>query len=403
MNITANKQKTQTLLTRAVSDVLVRENLEKKLNSGKILRIKFGIDPTSADIHLGHAVPLLKLRQFQELGHKAVLIIGDFTAMIGDPSGRIEARKPLTSEEIKKNLKNYLSQAGKIINIKETEVHFNNEWFGKMKPADFYKLLSNMTVQQVLKREDFKKRIESNQDINATEMMYPLFQGYDSVMVKADVEIGGEDQLLNLLAGRKTQRAYNMPEQDVLTTWLIEGTDGKRKMSKSYDNYIGITEKPEIMFAKIMSIPDSLIIKYFKALTNVPDPEIGVFESDMKNGKLNPRDIKSKLAYEIVKIYHGEGKAKKAAEEFERVFKKHELPESIMEIPVTIKPRLIVELLMLTGLSTFSRSDARRKVLENAVRVDDRIISDPNEVINVYEGMVVQYGRRNVRRIIKKK
>lgn len=401
MNITANKQKIQTLLTRAVSDVLVKENLEKKLNSGKVLRVKFGIDPTAPDIHLGHTVPLLKLRQFQNLGHQAILIIGDFTAMIGDPAGRIEARKPSTPEEIKKNLKNYLSQAGKIINIKETEVHLNNEWFRKMKPADFYKLLSNMTVQQVLKREDFKKRIENKQDINATEMMYPLFQGYDSVMVKADVEIGGEDQLLNLLAGRKIQRSYGMSEQDVLTVWLIEGTDGKRKMSKSFGNYISVNEKSEIMFAKIMSIPDSLIIKYFEALTNVSESEIKVFESDMKRAKLSPRDLKAALAYEIVKIYHGESCAKQAAKEFERVFRKHELPEKIQEVPVTIKSRLIIELLIHAGLAP-SRGQARRLVLENAVKIDGKVINNPMTVIDVYEGMVVQSGKRNFRRVVKK-
>ena len=401
MKIAAQSQQINNLLTRAVSNVFVCENLEKKLMSGKPLRVKFGIDPTSADIHLGHAVPLLKLRYFQELGHKAILIIGDFTAMIGDPSGRAQARIPLTAEEIKKNLKNYLSQAGKIIDIKKTEIHFNSEWFGKMKAADFYQLASHMTIQQVLKREDFKKRIENNQDINATEMMYPLFQGYDSVMIKADVEIGGEDQLLNLLAGRKVQRAYKMPEQDILTTWLIEGIDGKRKMSKSYGNYISINEKPEIMFAKIMSIPDSLIIKYFEALTEVPESEIKVLESDMKREKLSPRNIKAKLAYEIVKIYYGGEKAKKAEEEFERVFRKHELPENIEEVYVSIKPCLIVELLIHLGLAP-SRNQARRLVLENAVKVNGKVINNPMATVSVSLGMIVQSGKRNFRRVVKK-
>lgn len=401
MKITTNKQKIQTLLKRAVSDIVLLNHLGKVLNSDKKLRIKFGIDPTAPDIHLGHTVPLIKLRQFQDLGHKAVLIIGDFTAKIGDPSGREESRKPLKESEIKKNLKNYLDQAGKIIDIKKTETHFNSEWFNKMKASDFYQLAAHMSIQQVLKRADFKKRIEAGQDIVSTEMMYPLFQGYDSVMVKADVEIGGEDQLLNLLAGRRIQRSYGMPEQDVLTTWLIEGTDGKRKMSKSFGNYIGINEKPEIMFAKIMSIPDSLIIKYFKALTNVPESEIRLFESEMIQGNLNPRDLKSKLAFEIVKNYHGEGKAKKAEEEFERVFRKHELPENIEEFSISVKSCLIIELLIRTGLAS-SRSDARRKVLENAVRVDSSIVNDPNKIINIYEGMIVQYGNRNFRKVIKK-
>lgn len=401
MKITTNKQKIQTLLKRAVSDVIILNHLGKVLNSDKKLRIKFGIDPTAPDIHLGHTVPLIKLRQFQDLGHKAVLIIGDFTAKIGDPSGREKSRRPLKESEIKKNLKNYLDQAGKIIDIKKTETHFNSEWFNKMKASDFYQLATHMSIQQALKRADFKKRIEAGQDIVSTEMMYPLFQGYDSVMVKADVEIGGEDQLLNLLAGRRIQRSYGMPEQDILTTWLIEGTDGKRKMSKSFGNYIGINERPEIMFAKIMSIPDSLVIKYFKALTNVPESEIRLFESDMIQGNLNPRDLKSKLASEIVKIYYGEVKSRNATEEFKRVFRKHELPENIEEFSISIKPCLIIELLVQTSLAS-SRSDARRKVLENAVRVDSSIVNDPNKIINVYEGMIVQYGNRNFRRVIKK-
>ena len=398
MEATPNSEKINTLLNRAVSGVFVRENLEKRLKSGKPLRVKFGIDPTSADIHLGHAVPLLKLRQFQELGHKAILIIGDFTAMVGDPSGRAQARISLTAPEIKKNLKNYLSQAEKIINIKETEVHFNNEWFGKMKPADFYKLLSNMTVQQVLKREDFKNRIENNQDINATEMMYPLFQGYDSVMVKADVEIGGEDQLLNLLAGRKIQRSYGMPEQDILTTWLIEGTDGKRKMSKSFGNYISINEKPEIMFAKLMSIPDYLIIKYFKALTGTPSSEIKVFDSDMEKRKLNPRDLKSKLAFEIVKNYHGGVRAKKAEKEFERVFKKHELPENISSVKIKKGQYNIIDLLILAGLAP-SKSRARRLVTEGAVKIDSKVLDNYKMDISVTEETVFQVGKRHFRKI----
>lgn len=401
MKITTNRQKIQTLLTRTVSSIFVRENLEKRLMLGKPLRVKFGIDPTSANIHLGHAVPLLKLKQFQELGHKAILIIGDFTAMIGDPSGRAQARVPLTAEEIKKNLKNYLSQAGKVIDIKKTEIHFNSEWFGKMKAADFYQLAAHMTIQQVIKREDFKKRIEIGHDIVLTEAMYPLFQGYDSVMVKADVEIGGEDQLLNLLAGRKIQRAYHMPEQDILTTWLIEGTDGKRKMSKSYDNYIGITEKPEVMFGKIMSIPDLLIKKYFEALTDVPDSEIKIFDFDVKRGKLNPRDLKSRLAYEIVKNYHGALKAKKAAEEFERVFKKHELPENIPAATLNRNKYNIIDLLIAVDLAP-SKSQARRLVSENAVKVDGHVVNDPMATINVSEGMTVQSGKRNFRKVVKK-
>lgn len=398
MHINTNKQKIQTLLTRAVSNVIILDNLEKKLNSGKKLRIKFGIDPTAPDIHLGHAVPLIKLKQFQELGHQAVLIIGDFTAMIGDPAGRTEKRQSLKESEIKKNLKNYLAQAGKIIDIKKTEVHFNSEWFDKMKAADFYKLAGQMTIQQVLKREDFKKRIENGQDIVSTEMMYPLFQGYDSVMVRADVEIGGEDQLLNLLAGRKIQRAYNQPEQDILTTWIVEGTDGKRKMSKSYGNYIGVTERPSAMFGKIMSIPDSLIIKYFRALTTISDFDVDTFEVDIKSGEINPRDTKNRLSFEIVKMYHGENKANSARKEFEQVFKEQKLPDNI---PITTLKAgeynivsLLVELKMVS-----SKSQARRLVIEKAVKIDGKTVNDLRADINVISDLVVQVGKRHFKKI----
>ena len=398
MKIIADKQKIITLLTRAVSNVLVGEHLEKQLNSGKILRVKFGIDPTAPDIHLGHTVPLLKLRQFQNLGHQAVLIIGDFTAKIGDPSGREEARKPLKDSEIKKNLKNYLNQAGKIIDIKKTEVHFNNEWFGKMKAADFYKLAAHMSVQQVLKRADFRKRIEAGQDIVSTEMLYSLFQGYDSVMVKADVEIGGEDQLLNLLAGRKIQRAYGKPEQDILTTWIIEGTDGVKKMSKSYGNYIGITEKPAIMFGKIMSIPDSLIIKYFRALTAVPNFDIDKLENGVKSGKINPRDAKSRLSFEIVKIYHGEKKAKEAEWEFNEVFQKHELPKKISEVALKAGEYNIVDLLSAAGMAP-SKSEARRLVIGRAVKVGGKLIDDFRKAVKISSGLVVQVGKKRFRKL----
>ncbi len=398
MRIAANKDKIKTLLTRAVSNVVISEHLEKIMELAKPLRVKFGIDPTAPDIHLGHSVPLLKLRQFQELGHKAVLIIGDFTAKIGDPAGRTEARKPLSESEIKKNLKNYLAQAGKIIDIKSVEVHFNSEWFRKMSAADFYRLASHMTVQQVLKREDFKKRIESGHDIAATEMMYPLFQGYDSVMVKADVEIGGEDQLLNLLAGRKIQRAYDLPEQDILTTWLIEGTDGTRKMSKSYGNYIGINEKPDIMFGKVMSIPDSLIIKYFRALTLVPDTEIDGFESDMKSNKTNPRDIKNNLAFEIVKMYHGEKNAKKAEAEFNKIFKKHELPEKIAEIALKAGKHSVIDLLVEAGMAP-SKSEARRLIVGKAVKINGKVADDFKAAAEIKSGSVIQVGRRHFKKV----
>ncbi len=394
MEIIADKQKIKTLLTRAVSDVLVKENLEKKLDSGKKLRIKFGIDPTAPDIHLGHTVPLLKLRQFQELGHQAVLIIGDFTARIGDPTGRLEARKPLSESEVKRNMKNYLKQVAKVIDIKKTKIHYNSEWFNKMTAREFLELANKATVQQVTKREDFKNRIKENMDITGSEIMYPLLQGYDSVMVKSDVEIGGEDQLLNLLMGRRIQRAYNVSEQSILTTWLIEGTDGVKKMSKSSGNYISITEKPEIMFGKIMSILDSLIIKYFKALTVISDSEIDIMEMDLKSGKSNPRDAKNKLSYEIVKIYHGEKKAQEAEEEFNRVFKKKELPKEMPSATLQKGDRNIIDLLITLSLAP-SKSQARRLVLGRAVKIGGEISNEPKAIVEISEGLIIQVGKRH--------
>ena len=393
MKVATDKEKIETLLKRAVSEVIVSDHLENALKSGKKLRVKFGVDPTAPDIHFGHAVALMKLRQFQEMGHQVVLIIGDFTARIGDPTGRLEARKMLTPQMIKENLKGYLDQVGKIIDIKNTEIHYNNEWFGKMGAREFYDLASKVTVQQVMKREDFKKRIESDHDITITEMMYPLFQGYDSVMVKADIEIGGEDQKINLLMGRRVQRSYKMPEQDVLTTWLMEGTDGVKKMSKSSGNYIGVAENPNVMFGKVMSIPDSLIIKYFKALTLVGDSKIEKFEEELESQKTNPRDIKAELAFEIVKIYHGEKNAGKAAEEFDKVFRKHEMPEKIPVVVLEKKSYDIVDLLLELDLIK-SKSEARRLINEGAVKINGETVKDTSVKIDAVPDLIVQIGKK---------
>ncbi len=393
MKIVTDKEKIKTLLTRAVSEVIIKDHLEAELQSGRELRIKLGIDPTAPDIHLGHAVSLMKLRQFQALGHQAVLIIGDFTARIGDPTGRMEARKILSPQMVKKNLKNYLEQIGKIININKAEIRYNSEWFGKMKVWEFFDLAAKVTIQQVMKREDFRKRIKNDQDININETMYPLFQGYDSVMVRADVEIGGEDQKINLLMGRRVQRAHGVSEQDILTTWLIEGTDGNKKMSKSSGNYIGVAEKPEIIFGKVMSIPDTLITKYFRALTEVSDTDINRFEEELKNKKTNPRDIKSKLAFEITKIYHGEKSAEKAEKEFNAVFRQCEPPEKILVVKLQKGSYDAVDLLIKLNL-TKSKSEARRLINEGAVKINNKTIGDFQSIINITAGLVVQIGKR---------
>lgn len=401
MKTITSREKIHDLLTRAVSEAIVKDHLETALKSGRRLRIKFGIDPTAPDIHLGHAVPLMKLRQFQDLGHRAVLIIGDFTARIGDPSGRTEARKPLSDAVIRKNLKNYLAQAGKIINIKKAEIHYNSEWFGKMKAAELHDLMSRVTVQQILKRQDFRERIKKDQDIMTNEMMYPLFQGYDSVKVRADVEMGGQDQILNMLMGRRIQRSFDMPEQDILATWLIEGTDGIKKMSKSFGNYIGVDEKPRSMFGNIMSIPDSLIIKYFLALTTISDKDIAKIEIELKSRKSNPRDAKIKLAHEIVKIYHGLKKAEEAAHEFHKIFIDKELPGKMPAVSLKAGAYSIIDLLVSSGLAA-SKSEARRLVEQGAVKIDSGTIKDIKAELKISGSVIVQSGKRNFRKIIVK-
>ena len=277
------EQKIRKILTHGVEEIIVKEHLEKALKSGKKLRVKLGIDPTAPDLHLGHTVPLIKLGQFQRAGHKIVLIIGDFTATIGDPSSRTEARKSLSERQVKSNMKKYIDYAGKIIDVKKTEIRHNSEWLKSGGVKLFLELAKGASIQQILKREDFRKRLALGNDVSVLESLYPLFQGYDSVAVKADVEIGGRDQKLNLLMGRRIQRSFGMPEQDIMTFPLIEGTDGVRKMSKSYGNYVALDEKPNEMFGKLMTIPDSLVKKYFEALTDTDSPR-----------NLKPRDVDRK-------------------------------------------------------------------------------------------------------------
>src|SRR3989344_3057696 len=348
-----------TILSRGVAEIIERDHLEQALRSGKKLRVKFGIDPTSPDLHLGHTVPLRKLRQFQDAGHKAVLIIGDFTAAIGDPSGRSETRRPLTDKEVRQNMKAYLAQAA------------------------MRKLAAASTVQQVLERADFKKRLDEQQDISVLEMLYPLFQGYDSVKVSADVEIGGTDQTFNLLMGRRVQRHFGLPEQDVMTLPLLEGTDGIRKMSKSFGNVIPLRAAPTDMFGKVMAVPDALIKKYFELLTDVA-PAI----------TLQPRDAKLLLARTIVGIYHGERAGKAAEEEFVRVFSRKELPQQLPEIRLPTADMTVVEAVLASGLAK-SRSEARRPVVPGAVRVDHLVKKDPDARMRFSGGEVLKIGKRH--------
>lgn len=368
------------ILTRGVEQIIHRESLERKLASGKRLRVKLGIDPTAPDLHLGHTVPLRKLKQFQDAGHKVVLIIGDFTARIGDPSGRTEARKPLTEREVRANEKTYLAQAGKILDIKKTEVRHNSEWLDDSRVI--LSLMQTASVQQLLEREDFKKRLNEQREITLIELMYPLLQGYDSVAVKADVELGAADQTLNVLMGRRVQHIHGQPEQDILTVPLMEGTDGSKKMSKSVGNIIPLRAAPNEMFGKLMSIPDHLINKYFELLTD-RDAPMGV----------GPRDAKIILARTIVTQYHGARTAGNAEKEFVSVFSRKELPSDMPSVRVSRPSLNPIDLLMETKTAP-SRSEARRLVTQGGVHLNGITVSDLNTDLRLNDGDVLRVGKR---------
>ncbi|MDP3772046.1 MAG: tyrosine--tRNA ligase [bacterium] len=389
-----------TLLARGVEEVIVCKHLESRLKSGAKLRVKFGIDPTAPDLHLGHTVPLRKLRAFQDAGHTAVIIIGDFTAMIGDPSGKSSARLQLTAEEIKKNMKSYLAQAGSILDIKKTEIRYNSEWYKKGGVPLLYDLMSKMTIQRALERDDFQKRIKDELDVTLLEVLYPLLQGYDSVAVRADVEIGGTDQKFNLLTGRKIQRRFGMAEQDILTTPLLEGTDGTRKMSKSVGNYIALRDAPDDMFGKIMSVPDALIAKYFTLLTDELVEVIAERERAMASGALNPRDVKFELGEAIVAMYHGIKKAKAAHAHFFAKFSKEGVvrEEDIPDVKIPSGSLPLIDILT-KYLTVSSRAEARRLVLQGAIEVDSVVVNDPSVTVTVQAGMIIRVGKKKIVRV----
>jgi tyrosyl-tRNA synthetase len=381
------------LLNRGVDEVIIKEDLEKALRSGQKLRIKFGVDPTAPDLHLGHAVPLKKLRQFQDAGHQAILLIGDFTAAVGDPTGRNETRPMKTAEEIRQNLKTYIDQASKILDMSKVELRYNSEWY-KDKGWDFIMTLTGkITVARVLDRDDFQKRLANGSDIQMQEILYPLMQGYDSVELKADVEIGGTDQKFNMLMGRKLQKRYDQAEQNVLTCPLLEGTDGERKMSKSYGNYIALLDTPDDMFGKIMSLPDSMIIRYFELASDKSYVEIEDYKQRIKTE--NPRDLKFDLAESIIAIYHNQEAAAKAKENFIQTFSKKETPDEMPELHPSAND--IVTVLTEATFVT-SRAEARRALEQNGVRVNQEVITDIN--YQVKSGDVVQKGKRFFVKII---
>ncbi|MFH1012704.1 MAG: tyrosine--tRNA ligase, partial [Candidatus Peregrinibacteria bacterium] len=371
------------------------EGLREKIKKSGKIKLYLGIDPTGSQLHLGHSIPLRKLQQFQEQGHHVIFLIGSFTAMIGDPTGRDEARVPLTREQVEANFKNYKKQASKVLDFKKVEIRYNHEWLEKLSFTDVLKLSSHFTIQQMLQRDMFRERMKRGEDLSPNEFMYPLMQGYDSVALDVDLEIGGNDQLFNMLAGRKLMKALKNKEKWVLTTPLIEGIDG-RKMSKTYGNTVNIEDEPGDMFGKLMSLSDSLIIKYFLLCTDVPIKTIDEIDAALKDGE-NPKDAKVRLATEIVAMYHNAKAAEKAKAEFEKVFSKGGVPD---DMPVfELKGRMnIIDLLEKCKLVE-SRGDAKRMIAQNAVKVDDKKITAVGEEVKLKTGMVIQVGKRKFARI----
>ncbi len=388
-------------LSRGVIDIFPRDEFVARLDAARRanrpLRVKLGIDPTRPDIHLGHGVPLNKLRHFQEMGHQAVLIIGDYTGMIGDPSGQDTTRPQITHEQVLENARTYLAQVGKILDLSRTEVVHNGDWFAKMSFLDVIRLAGHMTVARMLERDDFRKRYTENQPISLHEFLYPLMQGYDSVMVRSDVEIGGNDQTFNLLVGRQLQKDAGQPPQAALTLPLLVGLDGALKMSKSYGNYIGINEDPWTMYGKTMSIPDALLRTYFDLTSDVPPEETERLLAG------SPMEAKLALAFALVRRYHGEPAAREASDRFDREVRKKETPEAVPEVRVPPEAledgRIwIARLVVLCGLAE-STSQARRLVTQGAVSLDGEAVTDANLNVTPKAGALLKAGKRKFARL----
>ncbi len=386
-------------LTRGAAEVIQADELAQRLAKGQSLRVKVGFDPTAPDLHLGHTVIINAMRRFQDAGHVAIFLIGDFTGMIGDPTGKNVTRKPLTEAEIKANAATYAEQVFKILDRTRTEVRFNSEWFGKMSAADMIRLASKHTVARMLERDDFKKRHQSGQPIAIHEFLYPLVQGHDSVALNADVEMGGTDQTFNLLVGRQLQTQQNQPPQVIITWPLLEGTDGVQKMSKSLDNYIGITEPADEMFGKLMSISDELMWRYFELLSFRPSTEINGLRQAISDGR-NPRDVKFELGIELVDRFHGAGAGDKARQTFIARFSQGDLPEEIEEktLPAGADGLGIAAALTACGL-TGSNSEAFRMISQGAARIDGDKISDRNLVLEAGFQGILQVGKRKFVRL----
>ena len=384
------------LLSRGIEEIIPEEELKRKLEfskkKGKPLKIKLGCDPSRPDLHVGHGVVLRKLNHFQQLGHQAILVIGDFTAMIGDPSGRNKTRPQLTLEEAKENAKSYIDQASKILDIDSLKIVYNSDWLNAMNFSDVIQLTSHYTVARMLERDDFTKRYQDETPISLHEFMYPLAQAMDSVELQADVELGGTDQKFNLLVGRDLQREYDQPPQVIITMPLLEGTDGSDKMSKSYGNDIGFTDSPEDMYGKSMSIPDTLIKKYFVLAADANDDTLAKIEKQLDDSKTNPRDVKRALGREIVSLYYDKDSALAAEQHFDRVIVNKSDPEEMEELNLK-SDKSLIDIISSVGL-TKSKGEARRMIGQGAVRLDGEKVTDVDLVINKGSETVIKVGKR---------
>ncbi|WP_421617628.1 tyrosine--tRNA ligase [Brevibacillus sp. TJ4] len=395
------------ILRRGAMEIIPEEDLRRKLErfvvTGKPLKVKLGLDPSAPDIHVGHTVVLQKMRQFQELGHEIQLLIGDFTGRIGDPTGKSETRKQLTEEQVKHNAQSYVEQFGKVLDSSRVTVHYNSTWLAPMTFADVVGLAAKTTVARMMERDDFEKRFNSGLPISVHEFFYPLMQGYDSVALESDVELGGTDQKFNLLMGRNLQKEYGQEQQVIITMPLLEGLDGVQKMSKSLGNYIGVNEEPNEIYGKAMSVPDELMMRYYELATDLSLEELEALRAGLADGSVHPRDAKMRLAKTFVRMYHGAEAAEEAENYFKTVFQQRALPTDIPEVTVDLSAyengeANIVNLAFDLGLAA-SKGEARRMVQQGAVKVNEEKVDDINQSVKLTAGMVVQVGKRKFAKI----
>ena len=379
-----------------INEIKFKQKLEKSIKNNKPLKIKLGIDPTGSDLHIGHAVPLRKLKQFQDLGHTVQFLIGTFTARIGDPTGKSETRKMLSNDAVQENIKTYIDQLGIILDLEKTEIKYNGDWLEKLSLEEVLNLLSQFTVSQMVSREDFSKRLAENKPVSLIEFMYPIMQGYDSVALECDVELGATEQKFNILRGRDLQKAYGQEQQICLLMPILEGLDGVEKMSKSLNNYIGITEAPNDMFGKVMSISDELMFRYYEIITEIPLEEIEKMKMDITNGALHPMEAKKNLGKELVTIYHGAEEGIKAKEWFENVFSKKNLDVDLPEVEIAGKEEGIIELLVNTLKFANTTSEARRLIEQGGFKINDEAIKDVKSSIKLESGMIIRAGKKKI-------